>query len=223
MPSLRIGLPAVILISIAPLAGSGSRWAGDTPSKGRGTDSEGLAAWQQVYSVLTHPRCLNCHTANDYPEQGEDRHRHQFKVLRGPEGRGVSGLTCGTCHQGATSKSTGGPNCAECHKGTDLDATGVPGGHGWHLAPLSMAWQDRNDKPLSSAQVCRAVTDRTRNENMGGAELLKHHEEAALVQYAWQPGRRSDGTARAVPPLTHAQFVEATRRWVEAGTPCPQQ
>jgi hypothetical protein len=43
------------------------------------------------------------------------------------------------------------------------------------------------------------------------------------VQYAWQPGRRPDGTARTLPPLTHAQFVEATQRWVEAGTPCPQQ
>lgn len=24
---------------------------------------EGLAAWDKVYSVLTHPRCINCHTA----------------------------------------------------------------------------------------------------------------------------------------------------------------
>jgi hypothetical protein len=86
-----------------------------------------------------------------------------------------------------------------------------------------MAWQDRNDKPLSSAQVCRAVTDRSRNMNMGGPDLLKHHEEAELVRYAWRPGRRPDGTPRALPPLTHAQFVDATRRWVEAGMPCPQQ
>jgi hypothetical protein len=85
-----------------------------------------------------------------------------------------------------------------------------------------MAWQDGNDKPLSSAQVCRAVTDRTRNMNMGGPELLKHHEEEELVRYAFQLGRRADGTSRALPPLTHAQFVEATRRWVEAGMPCPQ-
>jgi len=30
-----------------------------------GTRSEGLAAWQQVYSVLRHPRCINCHTATN--------------------------------------------------------------------------------------------------------------------------------------------------------------
>ena len=185
--------------------------------------ADGLAAWEKVYSVLISPRCINCHTATNYPQQGEDRHRHQFNVVRGPDGRGVPGLTCAACHQGASSKAAGGANCAECHQEADLDPTGVPGGHGWHLAPLSMAWQDRNDKPLSSAQVCRAVTDRTRNMNMSGPELLKHHEEEELVLYAWRPGRRADGTPRSLPPLTHAQFVEATRRWVEAGTPCPPQ
>lgn len=184
--------------------------------------AQGLAAWERVYSVLISPRCINCHTATNYPQQGEDRHRHQFNVVRGPDGHGVPGLTCAACHQGASSKAAGGANCSECHEGADLEPTGVPGGHGWHLAPLSMAWQDRNDRPLSSAQVCRAVTDRARNMNMGGAELLKHHEEEELVLYAWRPGRRADGTPRALPPLTHAEFVNATRTWVEAGTPCPR-
>src|SRR5262245_5424845 len=87
--------------------------------------SEGLAAWEQVYSVLTHPRCINCHTATNYPQQGDDRHRHVANVIRGPEGKGVAGL-----------------NCASCHQETNADSTGVPGGHDWHLAPLSMRWQD---------------------------------------------------------------------------------
>lgn len=209
------------LFSVTCLLGA-SRQQQVTAAGARPTRAEGLAEWQQIYSVLTHPRCLNCHTATNYPQQGDDRHRHQFNVVRGPEGGGVPGLTCATCHQGATSTATGGPNCADCHQGADLNATGVPGGHGWHLAPLSMAWQDRDDKPLSSPQICRAITDRTKNENMGGPELLKHHEEAELVRYAWQPAKRPDGTARSLPPLTHAQFVDATRRWVEAGMPCPQ-
>ena len=46
----------------------------------------GLAAWQQIYAVLTHPRCLNCHTATNYPQQGNDRHRHFANVVRGREG-----------------------------------------------------------------------------------------------------------------------------------------
>jgi hypothetical protein len=168
------------------------------------TRAEGLAAWEQVYSVLTHPRCISCHTATNYPQQGDDRHRHFANVVRGPAGKGVPALQCATCHQEA-----------------NADSTGVPGGHDWHLAPLSMKWQDLHDKILSSAEVCKAVTDRSRNHNLDGAGLLKHHAEEPLVLWAFHPGRQIDGSMRTLPPLTHEQFVEATRKWVEAGTPCP--
>src|SRR4029453_16833832 len=73
--------------------------------------AQGLAAWEQVYSVLTHPRCINCHTATAYPQQGDDRQRHFANVVRGPEGQGVPGL-----------------HCASCHQETNADSTGVPGG-----------------------------------------------------------------------------------------------
>ena len=175
-------------------------------AKPKPTTAAGLAAWDQVYSVLISPRCINCHTATNYPQQGDDRHRHFANVIRGgPEGKGVPALTCIGCHQEQ-----------------NADSTGVPGGPNWHLAPLSMQWQDLNDRPLSSAAVCRSVTDRSKNENMDGPALLKHHEEAALVLWAWNPGHRPDGTLRTTPPLSHQQFVAATRTWVEAGTPCPK-
>jgi hypothetical protein len=156
--------------------------------------------------VLTSPRCINCHTATSHPQQGDDRHRHFASVVRGPEGKGVPALQCVTCHQES-----------------NADSTGVPGAHGWHLAPLSMRWQDPSGKVLSSAEVCRAVTDRAKNHGLDGPGLVKHHEEEPLVRWAFQPGRQIDGTARTLPPLTHDQFVAATRKWVEAGTPCPQR
>ena len=106
-----------------------------------------------------------------------------------PEGKGVPGL-----------------NCAGCHQETNADSTGVPGGHNWHLAPLEMRWQDINDRPLSSAAVCRQVTDRSRNHNLDGPGLLKHHEEEALVKWAWNPGRRPDGSMRTLPPI-HARRI----------------
>lgn len=165
--------------------------------------TDGLAAWQQVYSVLTHPRCINCHTATNYPQQGDDRHRHFANVVRGPEGKGVPALNCATCHQESNA------------------STGVPGSHNWHLAPLSMAWQDRNDQPLSSAQVCRVLTDRSKNHGMDGPALLKHHAEDTLVGWAWEPGRGINGAQRTLPPLSRPEFSAATRRWVEARTPCP--
>lgn len=166
----------------------------------------GLAAWQQVYSVLTSPRCIDCHTATSHPQQGDDRHLHFANVVRGPEGKGVPALQCVTCHQQS-----------------NADSTGVPGAQGWHLAPLSMRWQDARDRILSSAEVCRAVTDRTKNHGLDGPGLVKHHEDEPLVRWAFQPGRRIDGTARTLPPLTQKQFVDATRRWVDAGMPCPQR
>ena len=172
--------------------------------RGGANRADGLAAWGEVYTVLTHPRCINCHTATNYPQQGDDRHRHVANVVRGPEGHGVPAL-----------------NCVSCHQEKNADSTGVPGGHDWHLAPLSMHWQDENDRPLSSAAVCRSVKDPSKNEHMDGRALLKHHEEAELVLWAWSPGRRPDGTERTTPPLSHQQFVAATRRWVEAGMPCP--
>jgi hypothetical protein len=160
----------------------------------------GLAAWQQIYSVLTSPRCINCHTATDYPQQGDDRHRHLFNVVRGPGGKGVPGLNCATCHQDA-----------------NADSTGVPGAHNWHLAPLSMRWQDTSDKILPSAEICRSVSDHSKE----GGGILRHHQQEPLVLWAFEPGRRRDGSARATPPLTDEEFVAATRTWIEAGMPCP--
>lgn len=207
------GLPRTLLIilfacaacSLLALARPLRRDAAQKTKPATASKDEGLAAWQQVYSVLTHPRCINCHTATNYPQQGDDRHRHFANVVRGPAGNGVAALRCATCHQEA-----------------NADSTGVPGAHDWHLAPLSMRWQDTNDKILSSAEVCSALTDRSKNGHRNGPALLKHHTEEALVLWAFQPGRSIDGTMRTLPPLSHQQFVEATRTWVRAGTPCPQ-
>jgi len=198
-------LMLVVFVTCVALSTRASIEVRDKASAADPKLADGLAAWEQVYSVLTSPRCINCHTATNYPQQGNDRHRHFANVIRGPEGKGVPAL-----------------NCVSCHQETNADSTGVPGGHNWHLAPLSMRWQDLNDQILSSAGVCRAVTDRSKNDGLDGPGLLKHHAEEPLVLWAWNPGRRPDGTMRTLPPLTHAEFVAATRTWVEAGTPCPR-
>jgi hypothetical protein len=204
---LRVFLLGIFAIScsIALVTRSAVGYRGEN-SASEAKLADGLAAWEQVYSVLTSPRCINCHTATNYPQQGDDRHRHFANVVRGPEGKGVPGL-----------------NCISCHQQVNADSTGVPGGANWHLAPLSMRWQDANDKPLSSGAVCRSVLDRSKNHGLDGPGLLKHHQEEPLVLWAWNPGHRTDGSMRTLPPLTHAEFVAATRQWVEAGTPCPRR
>src|SRR5947207_157338 len=91
-------LIVLFAVSAACLAATSlsSKQSGNTiqPSSIDMRRREGLAAWHKLYSVLTHPRCINCHTATNYPEQGDDRHRHLFKVVRGPSGTGVPGLNC---------------------------------------------------------------------------------------------------------------------------------
>jgi hypothetical protein len=172
------GLAALALLLAWPSSGTASAQA-VSQNDSRTARAEGLAAWDQIYSVLTHPRCINCHTATNYPQQGDDRHRHFANVVRGAEGKGVAALQCVSCHQ------------------------------------------DGNDRILSSAQVCRAVTDRSKNHGLDGPKLLEHHAEEPLVRWAFQPGRGIDGRPRTLPPLTQDAFVAATRLWVDAGTPCP--
>ena len=205
MPSIRANtliVAASICLFAAIMIVSVSRAKPKTASPQKG---DGLVAWQQVYSVLVSPRCINCHTASNYPEQGDNRARHFANVVRGPAGTGVAGFRCVTCHQKE-----------------NADSTGAPGGKNWHLAPLSMKWQDTSDQPLSSAEVCHAITDRARNGGLNGVALLKHHTEEPLVLWAWSPGRRVDGSMRTLPPLTHDEFVVATKQWVDAGMPCPK-
>jgi cytochrome c553 len=166
--------------------------------------AKGLAAWKQVESVLTHPRCLNCHTATQYPRQGDDRHKHHFNVVRGPADKGATAAPCASCHGPANNASSG-----------------VPGKSGWHLAPLSMAWERAPGQAMNSAELCRTFKSQARNGNRTPDQLVEHHATEPLVLWAWQPGTRVDGTPRASPPLSHEGFVSQTKRWAEAGAPCP--
>ena len=201
MRSRRAVVFAVSLLSVVCLVVSASRGQSRETGaeKSQRSRTEGLGAWKQLYSVMSYPRCINCHTASDYPQQGDDRHRHLFNVVRGPDGEGVAALQCATCHQSANS-----------------DSTGVPGAEDWHLAPLSMKWQDASDQILPSPALCKTVT-----ENINGPGLVEHHQ-TELVKWAWTPGVRYDGRARSAPPISYEEFMTATRRWVEAGMPCPQ-
>ena len=49
-------------------------------------------AFIKAYSVLMHPRCMNCHPAGDAPLQGDDSHVHAMNVKRGPDGKGLYAL-----------------------------------------------------------------------------------------------------------------------------------
>jgi hypothetical protein len=161
------------------------------------TDPEASAKlFKSIAEVLRHPRCMNCHTSTDFPRQGDTRHRHQQMVMRGPAGRGTSAMLCSNCHQEKNSPDGR-----------------IPGAHNWHLAPLSMAWEDlKTDKAL-----CEALVDRSLNGDRDIAALVKHMHTDALVLWAWTPG------ARKPPHIGVQEFQALLKRWEQTGGACPTE
>lgn len=159
-------------------------------------DSPSVAAFRMVQSVVTHPRCMNCHTTVGWPTQGDDQHKHTFNVVRGVDGTGAAGMKCSTCHQDK-----------------NQEAANVPGAKGWHMAPLSMGWTG-----LGPSALCRALLDPSKNGGRTGSKVIEHLSADPLVKWAWTPGGK-----RTVPPVAHQKFVEAAQTWIKLGAQCPSE
>jgi hypothetical protein len=155
------------------------------------------AMFKQMATVFQFPRCMNCHTATEFPRQADDRHRHIMSVMRGPEDHGVASLQCQACHRAVNSPDTG-----------------VPGAPDWHLAPLSMAWEG-----LSVAELCRSIFD-AKHGGLGPDQLVPHLE-TDLVQWAWSPGIDLSGNNRRPPPVSREEFLALAREWIATGAACP--
>jgi hypothetical protein len=179
---------AVILVAIV-FSSSGARTEAGPPDQ-----SASLAAWDQIATVLQHPRCLNCHQLNS-PLQGDTRRDHIPRVVRGPDNQGVGAMRCGNCHNDMGNNPT----------------SGTPGGLHWQLAPVSMLWQG-----LSSGDLCRAVKDPKHNGNRDGAALIKHMKDEPLALYGWDPGK-----GREPVPIPHEKVVQDMKIWVAGGMACP--
>lgn len=193
-PPVRNALPAIAAIcTAAGLLVAAASFAQDKPSAG-----VSAKLFQQMASVFTSPRCLNCHPSGSFPTQGDDRHPHSMNVMRGPNDHGAAGLHCSTCHQR-----------------TNQVASGVPGAPDWHLAPLRMGWQG-----LSASAICRAIFDPAHG-GMKPAQLVAHFN-TGLVRWAWSPGGDAHGRPRTPPPIDYDAFVKLTAEWVAAGAACPQ-
>lgn len=160
--------------------------------------NESRAAFLQVYSVLTSPRCQNCHPAGDSPLQGDDSHEHLQNVKRGKDGYGVYGMRCDTCHQ---TKNLPGEHMP-------------PGNPKWSL-PLpeqKMVFVGR-----TPAELCKQLKDPKQNGGRTLAMLLDHIANDDLVGWAWNPG---DG--RTLPPLSRVETAAQMKVWVEGGAACPE-
>lgn len=161
------------------------------------TQDESIRAFRAVASVLTSPRCLNCHVPNDGPLQGDDSHPHAMNIKRGSDGNGSAALRCKACHQTENAKFLHGP----------------PGAADWQLPPAAtpMAW-----KGLGIGDLCRTLKDPSKNGNRSVQDLVPHME-TSLVRWAWNPG-----PGRTLPPLSHEAFVSRLQEWIDTGAACPE-
>jgi hypothetical protein len=158
------------------------------------TQARSIALFQEAGKVLQHPRCLNCHPVGERPTQGNDMHPHQPMAVRGAGGHGAVGMQCHTCHQTA-----------------NYEPSGVPGHPQWHLAPASMAWQNR-----SLGAICQQLKDQQRNGGKTMAAMHEHMAHDSLVGWGWAPGGN-----REPAPGTQAQFGALIKAWIDSGAACP--
>jgi hypothetical protein len=149
--------------------------------------------------VITHPRCTNCHPPDGVPRQGLEQRPHVPPVAGGPEGHGMPGLPCATCHPVANARLVG------------ETLQSVPGNPKWALAPVEMAWMGK-----TLGEICEQLKDPRRN---GGHDLefIHHHmAEDVLVGWGWAPGE-----GRQPVPGTQKEFGELIRAWIDTGAHCP--
>jgi len=160
--------------------------------------STSRAAFLEVYTVLTWPRCQNCHPAGDAPLQGDDSHVHLQNVKRGQDGHGVYGMRCDTCHQAGNVPGANMP----------------PGSPTWGLPPPEhkMVFVGR-----TPAELCRQLKDPQQNGGLSLQQLIDHMASEPLVGWAWDPGE-----GRTPPPLSRADTVNQTKIWIEGGAVCPE-
>jgi hypothetical protein len=160
--------------------------------------ADGSAAFLDVYKVLMHPRCMNCHPSGEVPLQGDDSHLHPQNVKRGEDGKGKYAL-----------------KCANCHQDTNLAGKNLPPGNPtWQLPRKNMPLVFQGKSPRELADQLK---DPKRNGGKTLEQLVEHVTHDKLVLWAWDPG---DGRTR--PPLSHDEFAKKFREWVEKDAPLPE-
>jgi cytochrome c553 len=173
------------------------------------TTQEGLAAFDRIYEVASHPRCANCHVGADNVPMwsgayyGETR-PHGMNVNAGESRIGVETLVCSTCHR--TNDNFATDPHAPPRAGLD-----------WQLPPVEFEWFGK-----TPAEICAQLSDPDRNGGrdwMGLAEhLIDDAGHLGFVLWGWQPGG-----GREPAPYSLQAHVDDVTIWGVAGQPCPTE
>jgi len=194
-------LCSAIALSVASLAHADI----DLTPPATATQQEGLAAWDRIFEVTSHPRCANCHVGpSDVPMWSGpsfDKARPHGMAVRAGESRiGVEYVPCATCHVTDTALERGHP--------VPHDAPRVPAA--WQLAPPEAHWFGQ-----SSHKICTQLRDPTRNGGRDLTALATHLDHDVILHWAWNPG----GT-REPAPYSLQDHVTDLLIWGTAGFPC---
>lgn len=204
---LKLSSAGALIIAVATFALAEGDLVIKAPPDGSVTREAGLAAWDRIYAVASHPRCVNCHTDDTNlpmwsgPTYGEPR-VHGMNIDAGDSRIGNEGLSCRACHMTST-RPNETPHAAP--------HTGVP----WQLAPAAFAWFGKN-----SATICTQLRDPDRNGGRDGAGLVDHiiddDEVTGFVTWSFDPGG-----GREPAPGSLQEHLDDMVLWTAAGMPCP--
>ncbi len=164
--------------------------------------TDGMAAWDRIYEVASHPRCTNCHVGEDgrpaWEALGYGAGRmHGMNVQAGDSRIGAETIPCRTCHISADADND------IPHAAPQIDDA-------WRLPPVDLNWRGK-----SSVEVCVQLRNPDTNDGFEGAELAAHVRESAFVNWGFLPGGDREPAPRSAEAL--AQDIEF---WLAAGTPC---
>ena len=170
------------------------------PGKGAFSPADSVAsvkAFMGVYKVLMSPRCMNCHPSGDAPLQGDDSHIHTMNVQRGTDGHGLYALKCQNCHQAQNTPGLHTP----------------PGNPKWALPPadMRMVFQGRTPR-----QLAKQLLDPKQNGGKTKQQLIEHATSDDIVLGGWSPGE-----GRTLPPMSHGQFANLFKTWIDKGAYLP--
>ncbi len=195
--SVVLVVAVLVAASVLAMAQSGRPKTEHVYGTAQRDDAGAAAAFEAMLPVLHHPRCMNCHTAGDFPRQGDDSHPHTMNVRRGLAGNGVTAQRCGTCHQDH--------NLAGRHM--------PPGAKDWKMPPrgMPMIWSG-----LSDRQLCEELKDPRRNGHRNVDQMVEHMTTPSLVLWGWHPGE-----GRTPVPVSQAEFAKTVKEWAAKGAACP--
>ncbi|MEL6126850.1 MAG: hypothetical protein AAFR57_10745 [Pseudomonadota bacterium] len=168
------------------------------------TRAEGLAAFDRIFEVASHPRCSNCHVGDDNlpmwsgPSYGQTR-PHGMNVNAGESRIGAETLLCSTCHayrDGLNDVPHAAPQVATS----------------WQLAPVEAEWFGK-----TAPEICRQLRDPERNGDRDMLELATHLDHDLILHWAWNPGG-----GREPAPYSVQEHVDDILMWGVAGMPCPE-